>query len=70
MLRDSKLEPRATAGTIVYTLRLFDYGSAADDTVLLGKPYISVTLDPDGDYPFFTVPVDDVELCPSVEGGR
>lgn len=44
-------------GTIVYACAKCDYGCASDDTRHTGRKHISVTLDPDGDYPFFTVQV-------------
>ncbi len=61
MLRDSTLEPKAVAGTIVYAASGYDYGMAAIDAHLTGEPHVSVTLDPGGAYPFFTVPESDVE---------
>ena len=61
MLTDSKLERKATAGTTVYELMKYDYGCSNDDTRAFGKEHQSFTLDPDGDYPFFTHPVDGVE---------
>jgi len=51
----------ANAGDTVYLLRLSDYGSAGDDTRLTGIEHVSVTLNKDGDYPFFTVPRDHLE---------
>lgn len=47
-----------TAGTVVYRAIGHDYGMASDDTRLTGEEHISVTLDPDGGYPFFTAPID------------
>lgn len=49
------------AGDMVHALRGWDYGLAGDDTRLTGTLHVSVTHDPDGDYPFFTVPVSDLE---------
>lgn len=43
------------AGTIVYSLRGWDYGLASDDTRHTGIEHVSVTLKPDGDYPSFTI---------------
>ena len=51
------------AGTIVYKSPKYDYGLARDDTNHTGRPHISVTLNEDGDYPFFTVPVDALKEC-------
>lgn len=58
---DSRIRPDATAGTVAYRCVEPDYGLAADDTRMTGKVHISLTLDPDGGYPFFTHPVDDLE---------
>jgi hypothetical protein len=60
MLKDSALEPKATAGATVYAAG-YDYGLASDDTEMTGIPHISVTLNSDGSYPFFTVAERDVE---------
>ena len=46
------------AGTVVYKSEKHDYGLARDDTNTYGFVHISVTLNEDGSYPFFTVPVD------------
>lgn len=48
------------AGTIVYKLLQHDYGLARDDTNITGIEHISVTLEEDGGYPSFTVPLDDL----------
>lgn len=56
MLADSAQNPHAKAGVIVYDLRRVDYGLASDDTRFTGIEHVSVTLDPNGDYPAFTVP--------------
>jgi hypothetical protein len=61
MLQDSKLNAEAKAGTTVYACVQYDYGTANDDTRFTGIPHRSVTLDPAGDYPFFTVPVRDLQ---------
>lgn len=45
------------AGTIVYRPKYHDYGLARDDELVTGEIHKSVTLDKDGDYPFFTCPV-------------
>lgn len=44
------------AETIVYNLKYHDYGLANDDTRYTGVEHKSMTLDPDGNYPSFTVP--------------
>jgi hypothetical protein len=61
LLADSKIEPTAKAGTLVYDCGRYDYGCANDDFRFTGIPHKSVTLNADGDYPFFTVPVHDLE---------
>ena len=52
------------AGTICYPFRGYDYGLASDDTRYSGREHISVTLDPDGGIPSFTVAKDDLEETP------
>lgn len=61
LLKDSKLEPKATAGATVYEIRGWDYGIASDDTQITGIPHTSVTLDPEGGPPSFTIPVSHLE---------
>ena len=60
LLTDSTIEPAAKAGTVVYACSKPDYGSAGDDTRITGHLYISLTLNSDGDYPFFTHRADQV----------
>lgn len=57
LLTDSKIEPGATKGTIVYKCAKSDYGCASDDTRITGVQHISITFKSDGDYPFFTHPL-------------
>ena len=71
LLRDSDLRSEARAGTTVYSCRLGTYGLAAQDTRMTGRRHRCVTLDPEGGYPFFTVPEADLVsldcdhgLCP------
>lgn len=59
---DSQLEPRAKAGTIVYGIAGHDYGLASDDSRITGVPHTSVTLDPQGGPPSFTIPTDALEV--------
>ena len=61
LMKDSKLEPEAKAGTTVYRCLMHDYSMADLDRRMTGVPHISVTLRQDGDYPFFTVPEPDLE---------
>ena len=49
------------AGTVVYECVNYDYGCASEDTRETGIRHISVTESPTGDYPFFTIAVDDLE---------
>lgn len=49
------------AGTQVYRVSKYDYGLANDDSRFTGIPHMSVTLDPAGDYPFFTVAEGEIE---------
>ena len=44
-------------GTVVYDYNGYDYGLSNDDTYDSGIDHISVTVDPKGSTPFFTVPV-------------
>lgn len=48
-------------GDIVYQCTKHDYGLADEDTHFSGIVHISVTLDENGDYPFFTVPIHNLE---------
>lgn len=54
IVKESHLE--LVAGETVYICKKYDYGSAEDDTELLGTRCVSVTRDENGDYPFFTIP--------------
>lgn len=51
----------ATKGDIVYQCTKYDYGCASEDSHFSGFKHMSVTLDPTGDYPFFTIPVHNLE---------
>jgi hypothetical protein len=51
------LEP----GQTVYDTKGHDYGLANDDTRMTGIEHVSVTLDENGEYPFFTIPKADLE---------
>lgn len=55
---DSTINKSAKAGTIVFVCTKHDYGCANDDTRATGKHHTSMTLDPEGDYPFFTHPTE------------
>lgn len=58
---NSDLEPKAVVGTVVYDCKGYDYGLASDDTRMTGRKHISVTLSETGEYPSFTVPLEDLE---------
>lgn len=45
------------AGTVVYGTAYHDYGIASSDSRFFFEEYRSVSLTPDGDYPYYTVPV-------------
>ena len=62
MLEDSKINSEVKCGDIVYSCSKPDYGLASNDTAMTGIHHISVTLNEDGDYPFFTVPYHDLEI--------
>lgn len=53
------LEPNCwiQQGSIVFACIQPDYGMATSDSFAMGEPHIAVTLDPTGDYPFWTVPM-------------
>lgn len=69
MLKDSTIDPSVKEGHPVYRCINYDYGLAADDTAFTGVKHISVTLQPDGGYPYFTVPERDLELVQDVDDG-
>ena len=48
-------------GDLVHSCKGYDYGCSSDDTRITGIEHISVTLDENGDYPFFTIPDEDLE---------
>lgn len=53
-LKEDRFEYKA--GTICYFCRGHDYGCVSDDERATGVQHVAMTLDPTGDYPFFTVP--------------
>lgn len=61
ILSTPKHQPDAIPGKIVYDCGVHDYGCASDDSRVFGTPHISVTFDKTGGYPFFTIPVRDLE---------
>ena len=50
----------ASAGDTVFACTKPDYGTANDESRFTGIEHRSVTKDPDGDYPFFTMSVFDL----------
>jgi len=48
-------------GRVVYQFIHHDYGLSSDDTQSTGIKYVSVTLNENGDYPFFTIPVHELK---------
>lgn len=54
----------ARVGDIVYDCKSHDYGTASDDTRAFGIQHTSVSSKEDGDYPFFTIPLRDLEKLP------
>lgn len=52
----------AKIGDIVYKAIYCDYGCANDDTRSTGLEHISVTYKSDGQYPFFTIPKQHLEI--------
>lgn len=61
---DSIIEEGAVKGTLVWPCTMNDYGCASDDTHFTGRIHISLSLKPDGGYPFFTHPEDELERVP------
>lgn len=54
----------ATKGSTIFECIKPDYGGASDDTQITGVEHISVTDDPDGGYPYFTISVFDIQELP------
>lgn len=53
---------QAQVGDIVYKFAGYDYGLARADTQITGVKHICLTLDSTGAGPFFTHPLDGLEL--------
>jgi len=58
---DRSANEATEVGDIVYESAKHDYGLASDDTDITGIYHVSVTFNEDGDYPFFTIPFEDLE---------
>jgi hypothetical protein len=48
-------------GTKVYPCKVYDFGLAAWDSLNSDEDFISVSTQPSGDYPVFTISIDDLE---------
>jgi len=64
MLADSAINKNVKAGDIVYDCAGHDYGVSNDDTRFTGVKHVSVTINKDGNYPFFTVPESSLKPYP------
>ena len=49
-------DPTVQVGDIVVKCKMHDYGLASDDTRITGIEHVSVTKDPEGGWPSFTIP--------------
>lgn len=61
ILRADRAAMPVEVGDVVYNSAKYDYGLANDDTRITGIEHVSVTFKEDGDYPFFTIPRQDLE---------
>ena len=61
ILRADRDASKVEVGTLAYSCNGYDYGCANDDSRMTGIEHRSVTLDPTGAYPFFTIPKEDLE---------
>lgn len=64
---DRAADKSLTVGQTIYDCRGYDYGTASDDTRFTGIKHVSMSLDPTGDYPFFTIPEADIERIETPE---
>lgn len=60
-MRADRAAKTVEVGARVYRCKGWDYGCAGDDTRQTGLTHVSVTHSPSGDYPFFTIPLEDLE---------
>lgn len=49
--------PSLLGSTTVYECLETDFGCALEESLESGVPHLSVTLEPSGEYPFFTCPM-------------
>ena len=61
IIRADRAASEQVAGTVVYDATGYDYGCSSDDTRETGIQHVSVTLNENGDYPFFTIPREDLQ---------
>lgn len=62
ILKDAVLMPHIKAGTIIYEFDGHDHGCVRDDFAYGGLTTKAMIESLDADSPFFTVPVEDLEL--------
>jgi hypothetical protein len=67
VLKQSKVNKQVTPGTIVYAFVGHDYNCAREDSRYHKEAWAAFTLEDSGSYPFFTMPVADVQLLEYVE---
>ena len=61
VLKQAKTEKRANPGTIIYGFFQPTYGLVSLDNKVTGIKHGAFTLNADGDYPFFTMPMEHVQ---------
>lgn len=64
------LDQKLRAGTTVYECVRHDYGCRQDSERFTGEPHTVVTLDRDGEYPFFVVPTADLRRLSELTEGK
>ncbi len=64
LLKDSHLQPHIKAGATIYEFDGNDWGCVRDDMMYGGLTTKAMIESPTADAPFFTVPVEDLELLP------
>ena len=62
IIRADRAAGEVEVGKFVYDSAGHDYGLASDDTQATGIQHVSVTLNENGDYPFFTIPLEDLTV--------
>lgn len=69
VIRSDRAASPVDAGATVYRCIGWDYGCSNEDTRRLGIEHVAVTMDPTGDYPFFTVPREDLSAATASPAG-